>query len=244
MLKKIIKTVSAICAALILVSCTVNKPADPVRTITVSATGSVSVNPDQVSLIYSIKTQSWWIETAVTNNATATTNVIEALKSCGLDEKDICTYDYRITQARSNSNGNDILNGNYLVSNTISVIIRDVSNVGKVIDTVAAKVGRNSTFLGLSSFEYKVSDTTTAKRQARTLAIQNAQDAASLLAGASGCKVDSVMEIREDYITSSSNLQAKYFSRASDSVSSPTTPITEGTVTVTSNVTVTYSLTN
>ncbi len=242
MLKKITKALSLICTGLVFVSCTVNKPAEPVRTITVSGTGSVSVNPDQVSLIYSIRTQNWWIETAVANNANATANVIQALSDCGITGKDISTYDYRITQAHTNNNGNDILNGNYLVSNTISVIIRDISNVGKIIDTVAAKVGRNSTFLGLSSFEYQVSDTTSATRQARTLAIQNAQDAASLLAGASGCKVDSVMEIREDYTSTSSNLRA--YKMKEVFADNATTPISEGTVTVTSNVTVTYSLTN
>lgn len=243
MFKKIVKSLLLICAGLIFVSCTVNKPAETVRTITVSGSGSVSVKPDQVSLIYSIKTQSWWIETAVANNAQATTNVISALKDMGLDDTDIATYDYRISQGRSNSNGTDILNGNYVVSNTISVIIRDISNVGKIIDTVANRVGRNATFLGLSSFEYQVSDTTSAMRQARTLAIQNAQDAASLLAGASGCKVDSVMEIREDYTTTSSNMRFMAKAEMADTAG-VSTPITEGSVQVTSNVTVTYSITN
>lgn len=241
MFKKIVKSLSLICAGLILSSCTINKPQETVRTITVSGSGSVAVKPDYVSLNYTVKTQNWWIETAVANNATATTNVITALKDSGLDEKDITTYDYRISQIHGNQ---DSLNGNYVVSNTISVIIRDITNVGTIIDTVANRVGRNSTFLGLSSFEYQVSDTTSAMRQARTLAIQNAHDAASLLAGASGCKVDSVMEIREDYTSTSSNLKVKNFSRASDTVSSPTTPITDGTVTITSNVTVTYTITN
>lgn len=242
MLKRLVKALSLICAGLILVSCTINKPQETVRTITVSGTGSVTVKPDQVSLIYSIKTQGWWIETAVTNNANSTNAVINALKEFGLADSDITTYDYNISQARSNNGGTDILNGNYIVSNTISVVIRDVSNVGKLIDLVAARVGRNSTSLGLSSFEYQVSDTTSALRQARTLAIQNAQDAAALLAGASGCKVESVLEIREDYTTTSSNqrmmMKAEMF--AGDSA----TPITDGVVTVSSNVTVTYNLSN
>lgn len=243
MFKKITKLLSLICAGLIFVSCTVNKPAETKRTITVSGSGSVSVKPDQVSLIYTVKTQSWWIETAVANNAQATTAVIDALREMGLSDSDIATYDYRISQARSNNGGTDILNGNYVVSNTISVIIRDITNVGKMIDTVANRVGRNSTFLGLSSFEYHVSDTTSAMRQARTLAIQNAQDAASLLAGASGCKVDSVLEIREDYTTTGSNMRFMAKAEMADATG-VTTPITEGSVQVTSNVTVTYSISN
>lgn len=241
MLKKLFKSL-LILSVIVFASCTVNKPAEPVRTITVSGSGSVSVMPDQISLIYSIKTQSWWIETAVANNANATTNVIAALKQCGLDETDICTYDYSISQTKSNSNGTEILNGNYTVSNTISVIIHDISNAGTIIDTVANKIGRNSTILGLSSFEYKVSDTSSAMRQARTLAIQNAQDAASLLAGVSGCKVEAVKDIKETYTSTSSRLVALRKDKVySDS---NTTPISDGTVTVTSNVTVTYTLAN
>lgn len=235
------KIITALCTVLLLLSlsaCTIYKPAEPERTITVSGTGSVTVRPDIVSLTYTIKNQGWWIETAVTNNATATTNVIAALKDCGISESDIQTCDYRITQASSNTNGIDILNGNYIVSNTIVVFFHDISNVGKTIDTVANRIGRNSTTLGISSFEYIVSDKTSALRQARTLAIQNAQDAANLLAGASGCKVSEVKAINENYSSTSSTryMKAAYME---DSV---TTPIEAGTVSITSSVTITYSL--
>ena len=80
-------------------------------------------------------------------------------------------------------------------------------------------------------------------REARTLAIKNAQDAASLLAGASGCKVNSVLEIREDY-TSTGRGNEMLYKAASMSNGATPTPITEGNVTITSNVTVKYELTN
>ena len=90
---------------------------------------------------------------------------------------------------------------------------------------------------GLTGFTYLAEEDTSALRQARTQAIQNAQDAANLLAGASGAKVGTVLEITEGYSTVSQPKLASTI--ASNSVA---TPIVEGTVTVESNVTVRYSL--
>ena len=96
---------------------------------------------------------------------------------------------------------------------------------------------------GRNVVEYLVSDKATALREARTLAIKNAQDAAALLAGASGCKVNSVLEIREDY-TSAGRSNDMMFKAVAMEAGGAATPIVEGNITITSNVTVKYELTN
>ena len=101
----------------------------------------------------------------------------------------------------------------------------------------------SSVSTGITSFEYLVSDKSTALREARTLAVKNAQDAASLLAGASGCKISSVLEIREDY-TSSGRSNDMMFKAVAMEAGGTTTPIVEGNITITSNVTIKYELTN
>lgn len=213
------------------ISCTVNKPAEPERNITVSGTGSVSVKPDLVSLNFLVRTMDWNVVKAVDKNAENTARVLAAVKECGVDQNDIATYDYRVTQDNSNN-----YPGQYTVVNTICVEIRNPEITGKVID---AAIKQNNGANGLTSFEYRVTDKTTALRQARTLAIQNAQDAANLLAGASGCKVGTVMDIREDYTTSSPRNKIML----ADSLGSgPTTPIELGTITISSNVTIRYTL--
>ena len=62
----------------------------------------------------------------------------------------------------------------------------------KVID-LALKSGANQ----LSSLSYGVSDTETAKKQARTLAISQAQESAALLAEVSGATLGEVLQISE-----------------------------------------------
>lgn len=234
-MKKIIKMSLLLSAVLGFSSCTVNKQTpEPVRTITVSGTGTVSVDPDVVSLTFLVKTTEWNVSLAAEKNAANTANVMEALKAAGVSSSDISTYDYRITQDNSNSYA-----GKYTITNSINVLVRNINDTGKIID---AAVKNNTGANGIIDFEYLVSDKTSALRQARTLAVQNAQDAASLLAGASGCKIGDVMEINEGYTSSSRNrpvMKASYMSF--DSVE---TPIEAGSVDITSNITITYSLLN
>ena len=222
----------------LLSSCVLGRPAKeeaPVRSITVSGTGSVSVKPDMVSMKFIVKTTGWNCPQTAERNAINTTNTINAIKEAGVPESDISTYDYSITQDNTHAYA-----GEYTVRNTIAVLIRNVDLTGKVID---AAVKNNTGANGITSFEYLVSDKATALREARTLAIKNAQDAAALLAGASGCKVNGVLEIREDYTSAGRGNDMLYKAVSMDAGSTPT-PIIEGNVTITSNVTVKYELTN
>ena len=214
-------------------SCTVNKPAEQVRTITVSGTGIVTLPADQLSVRFLIRTSEWNVNYSRDKNAEATTKVIEKIKEAGVSADDITTVDYRITQDNSNS-----YPGKYTVVNYVQVLIRDINNAGNIIDNAVAN-GAN----GLTSFNYSAKENPNSLREARTLAVQNAQDAASLIAGASGCKIADVIDIQEGYNPSS-------YSRSSNGAmlksagNSYTTPIEAGNVEITSTVTITFSLTN
>lgn len=232
-MKNIIKSIIIIGAGcLFLSSCMIAKPSkeETKRSITVNGSGRVSVIPDLVKLNFIIKTYDWNVSKAVERNAANTDFVIKALRESGVDSNDISTRDYSIRQDTSRD-----IPGQYTVINNIAVIIRNTEITGKVIDSaVKSNIGAN----GLTSFEYAVSDNSSALRQARTLAIQDAQDAASLLAGASGCKVSKVISISENYSSAGSATSVK-LERAMNSTS-----ILPAEVTVTSNVTITYELEN
>ncbi|MDY2841003.1 MAG: SIMPL domain-containing protein [Treponema sp.] len=224
-MKKIITPLTIVLLGLSLVSCTINKPAATVKKITVSGTGSVSVQPDLLTMQFLVRTAGQTVAYASERNALLTTGVINAINEAGVDLSDITTVKYSITPETPNN-----ASSRYIVTNTISVIIRNEEINSKVIDA-AVRNGAN----GLTSFEYVVTDKTSALRQARTLAIQNAQDAASLLAGASGCKIGEVLEITENYVSSGNTEMYSLAKTAS-------TPIKEGNVSVNSSVTVTFAL--
>jgi len=233
MLKKFTTLIIAAGLVILSSSCTVNKPEEKVRTITVTGTGIVSLPADQLTVRFLIRTSEWNVNYARDKNAETTTKVITKLKETGILDSDITTVDYRISQDNSNS-----YPGKYTIVNYVQVLIRDLNNAGTVIDTAVAN-GAN----GLTSFSYSATENPNSLREARTLAVQNAQDAASLIAGASGCKIDQVLDIQEGYNPSS-------YSRSSNSAmlkaigNSYTTPIESGNVEITSTVTITFSLAN
>ncbi len=239
-MKKILKSILIIgLGSALLSSCVLGRPAKeeaPVRSITVSGSGSVSVKPDMISIKFVVRNTGWNCPQTAERNAINTTNTINAIKEAGIPASDISTYDYSITQDNTHSYA-----GEYTVRNTISVLVRNIDLAGKVID---AAVKNNTGANGVTSFEYLVSDKATALREARTLAIKNAQDAASLLAGASGCKVNGVIEIREDYTSAGRSNDMMFKAVSMDNAAGTPTPIVEGNVTITSNVTIKYELTN
>lgn len=233
MIKKIILTSAALLAALSFFSCTINRPAEAQRSITVSGSGSVSVYPDLVSVKFLVRTTGWNVSQTAERNSINTQNAIDAIKAAGIAEADIYTSDYKISQDNSQA-----YPGQYTVKNTISVIIRNPKTTGQVID---AAVKQNTGANGVTDFEYIVSDKSTALRQARTLAIKDAQDAANLLAGASGCKVGNVLEIFENYTSTSRNDGVRLYAAKADA-GGVTTPIEPGKMDITSNVTIKYTI--
>lgn len=223
MLKKFTKFVILFFVAGIFVSCTVTKPVEPEKSITVVGSASIPVKADIVSITFRVRTIEWNVNRAVENNANITAKVLEAIKNAGVDSNDISTVDYNISQDLSKS-----YPGQYTVLNSIQVLIRNTEITGNVIDAAIVN-GAN----GLTSYQYLVGDKTTALRQARTQAIQNAQDAANLLASVAGTKVGNVMEINENFSTDIT--QPVTLLRSA-------TNIQEGYIQVQSNVTVRYSL--
>ena len=232
MLKKICSFLILAGVLLLASSCTVNKPEEKVRTITVSGTGVVTLPADQLTVRFLVRTSEWNVNFAREKNAETTTKVIAKIKEAGVLDGDVTTVDYRITQDNSNS-----YPGKYTVVNYVQVLIRDIDNAGTIIDNAVAN-GAN----GLTSFTYSATENPNSVREAHTLAVQNAQDAAALIAGASGCKIADVLDIQEGYNPSSyarSNGAAKLMG-----ANSYTTPIEAGSVEVSSTVTITFSLAN
>jgi len=238
-MKNFFKSIFIIGLSLVMLSsCVLRRPAKEeaaARFITVSGSGSVTVKPDMLSLNFIVRNTGWNCPQTAEKNALLSKSAIDAIKEAGISESDISTYDYSITQDNTHSYA-----GEYTVTNIINVIIRRLDMAGAVID---AAIKSNSGANGLTSFEYLVSDKSTALREARTLAVKNAQDAAALLAGASGCKVSNVLEIREDYTTA--GRQNNHMMGSFDTSSSGAkTQLLDGNITITSNVTIKFEINN
>lgn len=206
-MKKGIKLVcSAIVFAFMLSSCYISKESEQPKTISVSGSGVVSVNPDTATVDFTVVTTGWSAKQIVTDNDTLSNKLSEAVKAVGVNAADITLSDCNVSNPGSQ----------YEARRNVRVVVRNVSLVPAVVD---CKSGTN---MRVIKVEYSLNDTVSVMRRARTAAIQQAQDAASLLAGASGSKIGEVAAISEE---------------KAESKIGP-----DGKINVTSDVKVTYTL--
>ena len=187
-MKRIAKTFSVLfCAGALcaFTSCTIHQDAYSKRTVSVSGTGSVTIEADTATIILSVVTRGKDVAETSEENAKKMTAVQDAVIKTGISKECISTQNYSVYQEShyDNKTGRQIPD-DYRVTNQIKILVKKISTASDVID-VALKNGANQ----LSSLTYGVTDTEIAKKQARSLAIQQAQEAANLLAGASGALV-------------------------------------------------------
>lgn len=223
-----------------LTSCTINKPQEVTRKITVNGSGTVNV--DQAVLSFTVRTRD--IDSAVANktNSELSSVVVDAAKAAGVEAKDIASVSKSETEKGTkvwikDESGEWVGKEDYtVVSNKINITINDVTRTKSVKDVIVQKAGNSAV---LSNVSYITGDTASSLRQARTNAVQTAQDAANLLAGASGCKVNKVLEINEEK-TKFAKINAK--SLVSETLAGAVSPVSDGVSSVTADVTITYQL--
>lgn len=217
-------------------SCTVRQVQHNKRTVSVSGSGTVVVEAETATIILSVITTARDATTAATNNATKMNAVNEAILALGVDKESISTQNYSIRQDTSTINTR-IIYGDYKVSNEIKVFLKDKTLASKVIDE-AIKAGANR----LSSLTFGVLDAELAIKQARILAVQQAQEAAALIAGTSGAELGKVLTIEEYRNNSYPKLALMETATALDKAANISTPISGGKSSITVNVNATYEL--
>lgn len=166
--------------------------------IAVSATGSAAVAPDLAILDLSVQKEAKTAREALMANNQAMAEVLEALKASGVEERDLQTSNFNI-QPRyfyPKSSGNQPpkppqITG-YIVSNSLTVRIRDLSKVGEVLDT-SVTLGVNNGGNIRFSTDNPEPTIETARKNAMAKAIAKART----LAEAAGVQLGRVLEIGE-----------------------------------------------
>ena len=223
-------------------SCTVKHDNYARRTVSVSGSGSVTIEADTATIILSVITKGDDVAETSNRNAKKMAEVQSAVMNAGISKECISTQNYSVYQEShyDNKTGRQIQD-DYRVTNEIKILIKNISMTSEVID-LSLKSGANQ----LSSLSYGVTDTETAKKQARTLAIQQAHESANLLAGASGSKLGKVLSISEhaDYAFPRARLMktSSPMNGAMQEDSAVATPISGGSSTVTVTVDAVYQL--
>ena len=164
------------------------------RTVTVGASGSVSVEPDIAHISTGVLSEADTAREALQRNSAAMKKVVDGLKGAGIEPKDIQTagfsIDPRYDQAKD---GRAARITGYRVTNQVRITAREISKLGELLDLVVT-LGANQA----GGISFDVSNAETLKDEARRQAIANALRRAKLFAEAAGASVGEVLTISED----------------------------------------------
>lgn len=170
------------------------------RLITVTGQAEIYVKPDVASVGLGVETNGATAQEAQKLNASAMTGVIGALKEKGIDDKDIQTSNlslfpvYEFQTSAEAPKGKSVLVG-YRCNNTVHVRVKDVGNVGGLIDSAVTSGATN-----VHSISFGVLDSKKYEDQALGKAVENAKHKAEVLAQAAGVKIKGVLRITDGYV--------------------------------------------
>ena len=165
-----------------------------VPSITVTGTGVVSAPPDTAVVQAGVVTQAASAALAVAANTAIMETVLRALSALGIAEKDIQTTDFSVApqyRVVSEERRPPEIVG-YEVANRVRVTVRDLAQLGTVLDEVI-KQGANR----LDGIRFSLADPAPALDEARTKAMADARRRAGVHATAANVAVGRVLLIQE-----------------------------------------------
>jgi len=205
--------------------------------LSISAEGEVKSVPDIATVSTGVVTIGSTPAKALQENTAKMDAVFKALTAAGIAAKDIQTSDMSVEpQYAQNITNKTPRIVAYQVNNNVSVIIRDIKNIGAVLDALIAQ-GANQ----LNGPEFSVENKSGALDQARKAAMEKAQKSAAVYAAAAGLKVKRIISISEQ----GGIVPRPYPVRpmmAMASMASAPTPVSAGQVTTEITVNVEYEL--
>ncbi len=211
--------------------------ADPTtneHVISVTGTGKVSVKPDVADVRLGVQVQRDTAKAAREAAAQAMNAVIAALKGLGIADEDIQTSWIDVSPVYDYGSNSPRITG-YQVTNIVSVHVRDINQVGDVIDS---SIAAGATTVNGVSFD--VSDRTAAENQAREAAVNDARSHADALASAAGVTITGVQTISETSYTTPWPYYGVADAVKGEPAPSAPTPVQPGTQDITITVSVSY----
>ena len=203
-------------------------------TITVNASATVTLPADRAVISIGVRTSASTAAEASAQNAAAMETVLTALEAVGVLPEDVSTADYSIyPNYVYNDDGTRSLVG-YEITNMLSVSVRDVEQLGTVLDAAIA-AGANEMY----GITFASTQEQAGQDQALCAAIEEAYRKGQLMAEASGMTLGSVVTIVEGGGSYAVYANAKL--EAADMAAGATTIIADG-VDVTATVSITFIL--
>jgi hypothetical protein len=198
--------------------------------ISVSAQGSTRITPDRATVQIGVQTQGQTAAAASAENARVAQRVIAAVKALGIGAEQISTVNYSVNpEYRHIENRRPEVIG-YMVHNTVVVDVRQIEQVGRVID---ASLGAGANMI--NSLNFYASNTEEARRVALAAAVAKAQAEAEVIARTAGGTLGSLAQASVGaYMIP---MRGDIAVRAAAGMAAPPTPVEPGSELLTVQVT-------
>ena len=203
--------------------------------IVVNGHGVVETVPDMATISMGVVSEAKTAGDAMAKNSDAVAAVLKQLAGAGIESRDIQTNNLSLSPRWNNggsmSKAPPQIVG-FIATNTVSVRVRDLAQLGVVLDAVVQN-GANS-FHGLS---FGLQDMEPAQNEARVAAIKDAMAKAQLYATAAGVELGDVVSISDGAVRSVGPVMMQ-----ADMMRSAAVPVAQGELSVTADVTVVFGI--
>jgi len=204
------------------------------RMVSVSGAGAVKARPDTARISIGVVSDDDTAREALDKNTAAMSRVIVELKGQQVDPKDIQTTNFSVNPRYQHfKDGKPPAVVGYQVVNSVTIVVRELDNLGKILDQVVSQ-GSNQ----VNSIQFSVENADELENEACKRAITDARQKAQLYAQAAGAKLGSVLLISE---SSSSQPRPLVRARRLEASAAPV-PIEAGEQEITAQVQVSWEL--
>lgn len=161
------------------------------QSITVSGRGDVVATPDRATITFRVETRAESASTASRDNARLQESVLGALRGAGIESADLSTSGYSLHPEQSwdpETRTSRVIG--YVASNSVQVRVRQIEQVGDLIDRAIA-AGSN----GVGNLQFSSSRSAELRREALAAAVASACSDAEVMAAAAGGSVGRLLEM-------------------------------------------------
>ncbi len=204
------------------------------KTIQVSGKGEMTIQPDVAYVTVGITTQANTSQEAQSQNASVMAKIKTALQVKGIRQDDVKTIQFSSFPRYEWEKDKNVLKG-YQVEHLLRVTIRDLENIGQLLDAVTS-AGANR----MENIQFSTEKETEYEGKVLEKAMGHAFKKASVIASASGKKIKGVVSVSE-LGTSLPPVVQPYMIMEAKSAA-PSTSISQGTLTIQAELTVVYEM--
>ncbi len=212
----------------------VNYPNNQIPMISVTGTGKVYVAPDIANVYIGVRSQAADVGSALSQNNAQATSIASTLQEKGVAAEDIQTTAFNVYPQQNYNPDGTPMDTVYVVENTVYIKVRDLNNLGGLLDSVI-KAGANT----INGINFSLEDSTAAEAEARKLAVEDAKGKAQELADLSGVTLGQLYSVN---VYSSGGPQPVYEAKGGAAAASSSTPIASGQLVIQMDASMAYAI--